>query len=85
MLKVGIMGGTFNPIHEGHLMIARAAMTSARLDQVIFLPSGQPPHKQNSQLASAINRLNMTILAVHGQEGFVVPIWRCSGRGRPIR
>ncbi len=72
MLKVGIMGGTFNPIHEGHLMIARAAMKSARLDQVIFLPSGQPPHKQNILLASAINRLNMTILAVHGQRGFVV-------------
>ena len=72
MLKVGIMGGTFNPIHEGHLMIARAAKETARLDQVIFLPSGQPPHKQNSLLASAVNRLNMTILAVNGQDGFVV-------------
>ncbi len=72
MLKVGIMGGTFNPIHEGHLMIARAAKKAARLDQVIFLPSGQPPHKQNSMLASAISRLNMTVLAVNGQEGFEV-------------
>lgn len=71
MLRVGIMGGTFNPIHEGHLMIARAARNTARLDQVIFLPSGQPPHKQSTMLASAINRLNMTILAIYGQEGFV--------------
>lgn len=71
MLKVGIMGGTFNPIHEGHLMIARAARKTAQLDQVIFLPSGQPPHKQNSLLVSTINRLNMTILAVHGEQGFV--------------
>lgn len=70
MLKVGIMGGTFNPIHEGHLLIARAARKTARLDKVVFLPSGQPPHKQNSLLASAINRLNMTILAIHGQDGF---------------
>ncbi len=71
MLKVGIMGGTFNPIHEGHLMIARAARKTAQLDQVIFLPSGQPPHKENSLLASTVNRLNMTILAVHGEKGFV--------------
>ncbi len=71
MLKVGIMGGTFNPIHEGHLMIARAAKKTAQLDQVIFLPSGQPPHKENALLASAINRLNMTILAIYGEEGFV--------------
>ncbi len=71
MLKVGIMGGTFNPIHEGHLMIARAAKKTAQLDQVIFLPSGQPPHKENALLVSAVNRLNMTILAVHGEEGFI--------------
>lgn len=70
MLKVGIMGGTFNPIHEGHLMIAHAARRAAGLDRVIFLPSGQPPHKQNQQLASVISRLNMTILAVNGYEGF---------------
>lgn len=72
MLKIGIMGGTFNPIHEGHLRIAHAARNTARLDQVIFLPSGQPPHKQSTMLASAINRLNMTILATYGQEGFSV-------------
>ena len=72
MLKVGIMGGTFNPIHEGHLMIARAAKKAAGLDRVIFLPSGQPPHKQSTSLAPAVSRLNMTILAVNGQEGFEV-------------
>ena len=70
MLKVGIMGGTFNPIHEGHLMIARTARKAAQLDQVVFLPSGQPPHKRDLLLASATNRLSMTILAVNGQEGF---------------
>lgn len=72
MRKVGIMGGTFNPIHEGHLIIARAAMKAARLDEVIFLPSGQPPHKPNSGLESAVSRLNMTILAVYGEQGFSV-------------
>lgn len=72
MLKVGIMGGTFNPIHEGHLVIARAAKNAAQLDKVVFLPSGQPPHKQGGLLTPAISRLNMTILAVQGQEGFEV-------------
>ena len=72
MLRIGIMGGTFNPIHEGHLTIARAAKKAGRLDQVIFLPSGQPPHKQSIQLASAVSRLNMTILAISGQDGFSV-------------
>lgn len=71
MLRIGIMGGTFNPIHEGHLKIACAARKAAALDQVIFLPSGQPPHKQNHLLASATHRLNMTILAINGQDGFV--------------
>ncbi len=72
MLKLGIMGGTFNPVHEGHLMIARVAMKAAQLDEVIFLPSGQPPHKQSVSLASPISRLNMTILAVQGQKEFSV-------------
>lgn len=72
MQRVGIMGGTFNPIHKGHLMIARAAQNAACLDRVIFLPSGQPPHKQNFMLASAISRLNMAILSVYGQKGFSV-------------
>ncbi len=71
MLRIGIMGGTFNPIHEGHLKIACAARKAAALDQVIFLPSGQPPHKQNHLLASATHRLNMTILTINGQDGFV--------------
>ena len=44
--RLGIMGGTFDPIHYGHLVTAEAARTLFHLDQVIFVPSGRPPHKR---------------------------------------
>lgn len=70
MAKLGIMGGTFNPIHSGHIEIARIARRAANLDEVIFLPDGEPPHKAASTLAPAVSRYNMTVLAVYGQQGF---------------
>lgn len=60
--RVGIMGGTFDPIHYGHLVTAEAARSKFRLDQVIFVPSGRPPHKQSSP-GHAEQRLMMTLLA----------------------
>ena len=44
MKKIGIMGGTFSPIHIGHLMIAQRAYEEYHLDQIVFLPNGNPPH-----------------------------------------
>lgn len=70
MAKLGIMGGTFNPIHNGHLEIAHIARRAAGLDEVLFLPDGEPPHKAASTLAPALSRYSMTVLAVWGQEGF---------------
>ncbi|MBR6029055.1 MAG: nicotinate-nucleotide adenylyltransferase [Clostridia bacterium] len=67
--RIGIMGGTFNPIHEGHIHIARAAMRAAKLDQVLFLPDGQPPHKTG--IAPAEDRWRMVCAAVAGEEGLV--------------
>lgn len=66
-MKIGIMGGTFDPIHNGHLMLGQAAYEAFELDQVWFLPNGNPPHKANSQIeADASDRLEMTRLAVSG-------------------
>ena len=70
MIKLGLMGGTFNSIHNGHLMCARIAAETVKLDEVLFLPDGEPPHKSNSTLESGVSRFNMTALAVWGQPGF---------------
>lgn len=61
---VGIMGGTFDPIHFGHLVTAEAALAAFNLDQVIFVPSGRPPHKKNYDVSDAEARYLMAILAV---------------------
>ena len=46
MNKIGIMGGTFDPIHIGHLIMAESALSELQLDKIIFMPSGKPPHKK---------------------------------------
>ncbi len=63
-MNIGIMGGTFNPIHNGHLSLADAAITQYELDEIWFMPSGLPAHKSNSELISAKDRLAMVKLAV---------------------
>lgn len=72
MDKLGIMGGTFNPIHCGHLLIAKSAYKQYNLDRVIFIPSGNPPHKQGASLASEEDRLAMTRLATAEYDYFSV-------------
>ncbi|MEG2315302.1 MAG: nicotinate-nucleotide adenylyltransferase, partial [Clostridia bacterium] len=69
--RIGLMGGSFNPIHERHLEIAACAMSEQRLDRVIFLPTGNPPHK-HAELAEAEQRFEMTRLAISGVSGFSV-------------
>ena len=59
----GIMGGTFDPIHYGHLVTAEGARYTFGLDQVLFLPSGRPPHKRDAQVSDAEHRYMMTVLA----------------------
>jgi len=61
---LGIMGGTFDPIHYGHLVTAEAARCGFNLDKVIFVPSGRPPHKKEKNITLAEHRYNMTKLAI---------------------
>jgi nicotinate-nucleotide adenylyltransferase len=70
--RIGILGGTFNPIHNGHLAIANIAIYEFLLGEVIFLPLGQPPHKRNEYIASADHRLNMIKLAIEHEKRFSV-------------
>lgn len=72
MSKIGIFGGTFNPIHKGHILLARYCKDELELDRVILIPACSPPHKETSDLASADDRLNMCRIACENLEGFEV-------------
>lgn len=70
-MKIGIMGGTFDPIHNGHLAIAQAAYEQFGLGKVWFMPNGNPPHKALADIGSSIeDRLEMVRLAIEGRTGF---------------
>jgi nicotinate-nucleotide adenylyltransferase len=62
-MRIGLMGGTFDPIHQGHLVTAETARSEFSLEKVIFVPSGQPPHKKGLHISSKEQRYLMTVLA----------------------
>ena len=69
---IGLLGGTFNPVHEGHLSIAREAMLLFGLDAVWFIPCAVPPHKPSTGLAPNEHRLAMLRLAIAGAHPYPV-------------
>ena len=69
-MKIGVLGGTFDPIHIGHLKVAEAVTTSLTLDEVIFMPAGQPWLKINNAISPAEHRLQMMRLALAGRANF---------------
>lgn len=71
-LKVGLLGGSFNPIHNGHLTIAHYVHEQMQLSQVLFIPTGDPPHKRDGSLAPANVRLEMVRLAIATCPFFIV-------------
>ncbi|MBI3010027.1 MAG: nicotinate (nicotinamide) nucleotide adenylyltransferase [Candidatus Omnitrophica bacterium] len=71
-MRLGIFGGTFNPIHIGHLLLAQNARETLRLDQVLFIPARIPPHKQTSKLLPASLRLKLVKLAIRKNPSFAV-------------
>lgn len=72
--RIALFGGTFDPVHSGHIAVARAAMRRFHLDRVYFIPSGQPPHKRGRQLAPFAHRYAMVALACAGQDRFVASL-----------
>ncbi len=72
MPTVGVFGGSFNPIHFGHLLLADEICEALRLDRVLFVPAAVPPHKPAAELASAEHRYRMTALAVREHPRFAV-------------
>lgn len=69
-MRLGIMGGTFDPIHNGHLFVAEEARVRFQLDRILFIPNGAPPHKKEYALTPASNRYAMTLIATHGNAAF---------------
>jgi len=70
--KLGVFGGAFNPPHVGHLIVAESAREKLQLDKIIFVPTGNPPHKSNTELLNGKLRLQMVELAIAGNKFFDV-------------
>ncbi len=71
-MRLGIFGGTFDPVHLGHLIVAETARAQARLERVLFVLSHRPPHKNAVELAPVLHRLDMLNLALAGHPNFFV-------------
>jgi len=69
-MRIGILGGTFNPIHIGHLILAEEAYYKLKLGKLVFVPAFMPPHKESGEVISARDRLEMTRLAIEGNPAF---------------
>lgn len=72
MARIGVMGGTFDPIHIGHLIAASEVHLSLQLDQVLFIPAGQPWQKVGQPVSPASARFDMTQLAIADDDRFVI-------------
>lgn len=71
-MRLGLLGGSFNPIHRCHLSIAQSARQLLHLDRVLFIPTGDPPHKRPGTLAAASHRHRMVQLAIQDVPGFAL-------------
>ena len=71
-MRVGIYGGSFDPVHIGHLLVAESCREQAGLDRVLFVPAATPPHKQGRQLAPGADRVAMLALATGGHPAFEI-------------
>lgn len=71
-MRLGVFGGTFDPVHYGHLLLAELCREAHRLDQVWFVPTAVPPHKSRVPLTPAPQRIEMLELAIAGQPAFAV-------------
>lgn len=80
--RLGIYGGTFDPIHIGHLVIAAQIQADLRLDRIIFIPAGVPPHKDPALVTAAVDRLAMLELAVADDPAFTVDTLELDRDGR---
>src|ERR1700720_2894244 len=70
-MKIGLFGGTFDPIHRGHMVLARAALERCHLNRIYFVPASVPPHKQQQALSPFARRYAMVALATAQERAFI--------------
>jgi nicotinate-nucleotide adenylyltransferase len=70
--RIGILGGTFDPVHNGHLAITGAVKEAFAIDSLLFIPAARPPHKSNERISPFADRVKMVELAIAGRPGFFV-------------
>ena len=80
-MRIGVFGGTFNPIHYGHLLLAETAREALQLDRVVFIPTHIPPHKSSKRLAPGPVRLELVQLAIRDHSAFVASDIELERRG----
>jgi nicotinate-nucleotide adenylyltransferase len=78
-MNVGLFGGSFDPIHHGHVALARAAKERYQLGRICFVPANVPPHKQRQPLASYFHRYAMVVLATMGEKAFLPSLLEAPG------
>lgn len=82
MERIGIIGGTFDPIHLAHTYIAEVAREKLKLERIIFMPNGNPPHKTGRRITDANIRLDMVKEAIKNYEGFEVSDYEIKKQGK---
>ncbi len=82
MKRIGIMGGTFNPIHNVHLIMAQTALNQFQLDHILFMPAKNPPHKKQEEIIQEAHRIRMIQLAIDGNERFELSDMECRRDGK---
>lgn len=84
-MNIGLFGGTFDPVHKGHLALARAAMERCNLHRICFVPANVPPHKQRRPLAPFVHRFAMLALATSAEKAFVPSLLEAPEEASPNR
>jgi nicotinate-nucleotide adenylyltransferase len=84
-MNIGLFGGTFDPVHKGHLALARAALERCNLHRILFVPANIPPHKQKQPLTPFAHRFAMLALATAAEKAFVPSLLEAPAEATPIR
>jgi len=84
-MNIGLFGGTFDPVHKGHLALARAALERCKLHRICFVPANIPPHKQKQPLTPFVHRFAMLALATAEEKTFVPSLLEAPDETTPIR